>query len=110
MLTNSHLAQLKASSEFLRMTHDESPARRERALEALGVIRVAGSLAIHASLKALDDPVLEVRLAAIRTLGERGGTGTNVVRALTTCLKDDSASIRDAAAQALEKLHVQGTN
>lgn len=110
MLTNAHLAQLKASSEFLRMTHDESPARRQRALEALGVIRVAGSLAIHASLEALDDPVMEVRLAAIRTLGARGGTETNVVQALTDCLKDDSASIRDAAAQALEKLNVQGTN
>jgi HEAT repeat protein len=109
-LTNSGLPQMKACSEFLQMARDESPARRRRAIEALGAIRVAGSLAVHASLEALDDPAMEVRLAAIKTLGASGGTEQGTARALTGCLKDDSAQIREAAARALQSLSVQRTN
>jgi HEAT repeat protein len=91
-LTNSGLPQMKACSEFLQMARDESPARRRRAIEALGAIRVAGSLAVHASLEA------------------SGGTEQGTARALTGCLKDDSAQIREAAARALQSLSVQRTN
>jgi HEAT repeat protein len=92
------------------MARDESPARRRRAIEALGALGPAGSLAVHASLEALDDPVLEVRLAAIKTLGARGGNEQSTAKALTGCLKDDSLQVREAAARALESLRVQGTN
>jgi HEAT repeat protein len=104
LLTNSYLPLLRVSSELFKLAQDESPATRQRAIEALRAIRVAGGLAIHASMTALNDPVMEVRLAAIRTLGARGGSDEGVVRALTGCLNDASPRIREEAARALGNL------
>ena len=104
MLTNSYLPHLRASSELLKMAQNESPATRKRAIEALRTIRVSGGPAIHASIRALTDPVMDVRLAAIRTLGARGGQNEEAVGALTGCLNDESPLIREEAARALGDL------
>ena len=101
MLTNSSLPLLRVSSELLKMAKNESPAARKQAIETLRAIRVARGPAIHASLSALDDPVLEVRLAAIETLGTRGGQDETVIRMLAASLSDGSPRIREAAANAL---------
>lgn len=101
MLTNSYLTHFRAVSEFYLMVQDGLPARRKQALEALRAIRIASSLAIQASLSALDDPATEVRLAAIQTLGARAGTNQHAVQALITCLNAESPRIREEAARAL---------
>ncbi len=110
MLTNSYLPHWKACSEFLRMTRDESPAIRRRGIEALGAIRVGGGMAVVASLEALKDPAMEVRLTAIKTLGTRGGNEPTASQALTECLKEDSIQIREAAERALQNRSVRRTN
>lgn len=100
-LTNSYLPTLKATREFFQMTRSESPAERRQALLALGAIRPVGSTAIHASLEALEDPALEVQVAAIQTLGAKGGANQNAVQALMHCLKAETPRVREEAARAL---------
>lgn len=101
MLTNSYLTHFRTISEFYLMAQDALPATRKQALEALRAIRAASSLAIQASLSALDDPATEVCLAAIQTLGARAGTNQHAVQALITCLNAESPRIREEAARAL---------
>jgi len=55
-----------------KMAQDESPAKRIRAVEALGDLRPATSLSIKVLMVALDDKAQEVRLAAILSLGRVG--------------------------------------
>ncbi len=100
-LTNSYLPHFRVASELYAMTRDESPARRKRSLEALRAIRVASGLATQAALARIQDPVAEVRMAAIETLSRLPEPDETVVRALTAALRDEAAGIRAAAATAL---------
>lgn len=66
-------AVLLAHGVVDRAPHDlrhEDPVRRARAAEVLGLCRVGASLPLL--MRAVDDPVLEVRVAATRALGRLG--------------------------------------
>jgi HEAT repeat protein len=58
---------------------DPEPSLRAMALETIRALRAGGSLPV--ALSGVRDPDLEVRIAAIRLLGEsRGGNGLDVLR------------------------------
>lgn len=93
-----------------RLTHAETPAVRMAALHALSLHarggegeRTARRKQIMPLLqKALDDPALEVVVAAAEDLGALGALEAGPV--LTGLLRHPSETVRQAAAQALERV------
>ena len=107
MLTNSYVSLQRAASELYAMTHEAAPDRRRRAIEALGKIRAAGDLAPQAAIELLQDPMLEVRLAAIKILEARPILDTAMLQPLIESLRDELPSVRDASARALGTIGAQ---
>ena len=89
---------------LVKLAHDETPGIRRHAIESLGTLRAGSPLARKALLGALQDPAIEVRLAAVTVLGEKGERARYAVAGLSECLKDREEIVRAAAKEALGKI------
>jgi HEAT repeat protein len=87
-----------------RGTHRRSPWRRALACETLGKIGAADSVPVL--LERLDDRRPEVRIAAVRALGELGSP--DVARALTTAFLERRCAPTAVVNDALRKLEDAG--
>ena len=83
------------------LAHEESPVVRQEASEVFGVLREADLVALGWAVQALKDPSAEVRLAAVKAMGNVLSPAELITRSLTNCLKDQSAQVRAAAARTL---------
>jgi HEAT repeat protein len=104
VLAASSLSLRMAGSGLSLMAQEESPARRERAIRALGHIRVESSLAVDMALHALEDPSASVRLAAIETLGAMGSRSQSGIPQLARLTTADDEFIRVAARRAIANI------
>ena len=104
ILAAPYLSLRNAESELYLMAQEPSPTRRRQAIRALAYIHVAGDLAVHTAIFALQDPALEVRLAAIETLGNLGSRSQGSIPSLTNLMSDPEISIRVAARKALDRI------
>jgi HEAT repeat protein len=86
---------------LLKMAHAEPAGSRRTALETLGAIRAADDATITTLIGALQDPDVDVRLAAARALGQVPWRAQAAIAPLSRSLQDPSASVRASAAQAL---------
>jgi len=92
---------------IVRILEDPDHNLRRDAAEALGRIGPAAEMAIPALVERLKrDPESTVRQFAARALGRMGPQSEQVVLALTLALKDRSESVREWAAEALERIEV----
>jgi HEAT repeat protein len=91
----------KATPVLARMAQSDSPEVRAQALETLGMLRPQEGLVLSTLLKGLNDPEVDVRLAALRALARPGWNAQKVVPKLTECLNDPSTVVQTNAAQAL---------
>jgi HEAT repeat protein len=105
-----HIGEPAVFARLLRLAHADAPAVRTAALHALTLHargREADALARRKQVmpllqKALDDPALEVVVEAAEDLGALGALEAGPV--LTGLLRHSSATVRQAAAQALERV------
>ncbi len=93
-----------ARPQVIRLLRDRSPRVRRAAVAALGSIGFGGRRHLHAVIERLYDGDLQVRLAAVRVLGDSREAAAR--RALLPVLRDGSLVVRRAAAMALEALGV----
>ena len=91
---------------LVKLTRDSSPAMRRQGLERLAVIRPSDGVVTNIFIRALGDPVAEVRLAAVKALRKESARAQAAVPALTQCLQDESALVREWAARALGEIGV----
>ncbi len=87
-----------------KLATDENPVARRRAMQALGDLQPASSLAIKTLVASLDDPVLEVRLAAIQALGNIGAKAVMALPELNRLAEDKEQSVQAATRQAVERI------
>ena len=90
--------QGKRVSTWVAQLKDKDPAQRQEAVRALGQIG-PGAVAVLAS--ALQDPNINVRVAAADALGRIGEDAKAAVTALNDSLKDPDKTVRRHAAFAL---------
>jgi HEAT repeat protein len=95
-----------AVSAMVNLSRDGNPQLRRRAIESLGLLGAGNPLARKAYVSALNDPVSDVRLAAIHVLAERGTRAQFALAELTRLRNEDDARIRAAAETALAKISV----
>lgn len=93
-----------ATTGFMQMAKNESPAQRRRAIEALALIPAAEGLLTAIAFDALTDPAADVRVAAVKALGAMGPRVEGAVPALKTHLGDQSPEVREWTAWALGKI------
>jgi HEAT repeat protein len=86
------------------MATDGNPTNRNRAMQALGDLRPASSLAVKILIAALHDPVLDVRLAAIRALGNIGDKATIALSELNQQAREKEDPLNVEAKLAIEKI------
>jgi HEAT repeat protein len=84
-----------------KMTRNENPLLRRRAIEALGPFAPTNSIATKTLVAAMEDPDTEVRLAAIKVIEPVSAGVPSAFAALTARLKDESAAVREHAARGL---------
>jgi HEAT repeat protein len=89
---------------LMTMAADEAPAIRRQGIEGLTAIRPSTAEIVSAWMIALNDPVTEVRLAAIKGLSRAGRRGQSAIPELTRLTEDKEESIRNAARDALGKI------
>jgi HEAT repeat protein len=73
-------------------------------MQALGDLRPASSLAVKILIAALHDPVLDVRLAAIRALGNIGDKATIALSELNQQAREKEDPLNVEAKLAIEKI------
>jgi HEAT repeat protein len=88
---------------LVKLASHEDAAVRARAAGALGLCENP-KYAVPALVKALGDDADEVRLAALRALGEIGPHAREGILAVAELLASDDADTRRAAAEAVEKI------
>ncbi len=88
-----------ALAHLLEALHDDDPAIRERAAEALD--GVTDERAVALLLEALRDDSASVRARAARALGSAGAGDQAVITALLGALHDSAPLVRQSAAEAL---------
>jgi HEAT repeat protein len=93
-----------AEGPLLKLLLDESPSARQQAINFLTSMRDTQPAVVAAFTAALNDPVLEVRLAAAQALASAGSRAESAVRELTELLKDPSPLLRAAGARALGQI------
>jgi HEAT repeat protein len=103
------LRQLVSSPEsplltVRKLAANENPVTRRRAMQALGDLQPATALSVKTLMAALDDPVLEVRLAAIRALENIGAKAGMALPELNRLAGDKEELVQSAARQAIEKI------
>ena len=84
-----------------KMAKADDDASRARALEALGAIRAADDQTIQTFIEALRDPIVEVRLAGLKSLSLVPWRAEASISALCTCLSDSSPEVRQWSAKVL---------
>ena len=97
---------------FLTRLQSPDPQQRERAVEALGLLRAPHEIAIPALIRALDDADASVRLAAALAAGrihppwqaEPGPGLQKLLPALVAATKDPNPNVRRRAATTLSEL------
>jgi HEAT repeat protein len=87
--------------EMLKMYADQSAEQRVLALEILASLGLPNRKMLDTSIAALEDPVLEVRLAAVTALNQPHWQPSRAVDGLTRCLRDESPLITERAAHVL---------
>ncbi len=98
------LATLGRRAPFSALTaHLDDPEWRVRRAVVLGLGRLGTQAGVPLLMRALSDDGPDVRVAAITALAQIEGTNTalNVIP-LISALRDEAASVRDAAANALQ--------
>jgi hypothetical protein len=80
---------------------DTDPEVRQHTAMALAAL---GQEAIAPLVKALDDPVKEKRASAAYALGQMGHNAQEAIPALLKTLKDDEATVRRSASQAISRV------
>jgi HEAT repeat protein len=98
------MAQPAFSRCGIRLSADENPEVRTRALALLGAI--GGSDGVDAVMRRLDDPAAAVRAAAARAIGDLGHWPA--APAVAALLRDRSWDVRRAAGLALRDLGSPG--
>jgi HEAT repeat protein len=93
----------RSMPSLVRMAKDADPNLRREAVEILRSL-LTQSPPLGAFMGALEDPVVDVRLAAVNALGSLGGRARPAAQALIRLLADDSPQVRAAAARALATL------
>jgi HEAT repeat protein len=91
---------------LIQLAQAENPVSRTTALKTLGTIRAAELPAIKAMAAALKDPILEVRLCAVKSLGDVWWNAHSTLPDLLNLLNDSAPSVREATASTLSKLGV----
>lgn len=86
---------------LIKMAHADEAGSRCHALAALGAIRAADDATINTLISSLQDPVAEVRLAAIKALSLIIWRAQPAVTGLAKCLHDPSVPVREWAAKIL---------
>jgi hypothetical protein len=80
---------------------DTDPEVRQHTAMALAAL---GREAISPLIKALEDPVKEKRASAAYALGQMGHNANEAIPALLKTLKDDEATVRRSASQAISRV------
>jgi HEAT repeat protein len=83
---------------------DHDPAKRKKAVTALGHVGAADPAAIPAVTSALKDPDARVRAQAALALLNIGPTAKDAVPALQEAQKDHDATVRAYAQKALQRI------
>jgi HEAT repeat protein len=104
LLLQANMSLWAAARPLAKMAQADDPVSRQQAIEALGLLRALGPVPFRALTNALNDPVPEVRLAAVKAL--RNYTtlatyGRRAAESLPHCLHDDSAKVREETARTL---------
>ena len=86
---------------LIKMAKADDGPSRVRALQALGAIRSANDATIQTFSNALEDPVVEVRLAAVNGLCLVPWRAPVALPGLCKCLGDPSLAVRERAATVL---------
>lgn len=95
----------EAQTAYLASLTDPAPMVRLAGLSCLGKLKIATSVARDTLLRLLDaDPDPGVRRATAVTFGQIGESSPPVIEALRQATRQDDASLRKAAAGALERL------
>ena len=93
----------RSMPSLVRMAKDADPNLRREAVEILRSL-LTQTPPLGAFMDALEDPVVDVRLAAANALGSLGRRARPAAQALIRRLADDSPQVRAAAARALGTL------
>jgi HEAT repeat protein len=88
------------STQVLQELESEMPEMRYEAARACGELQLAGAVPILSQLIA--DPDLEVKLAAVSSLGRIGGPEAR--RVLDICIEMGDEALMDAAREALDEM------
>jgi HEAT repeat protein len=104
LLLQANMSLWAAARPLAKMAQADDPVSRQQAIEALGVLRALTPVPFRALTNALNDPVPEVRLAAVKAL--RNYTTFTIyarraAESLPRCLHDNSAKVREEAARTL---------
>jgi HEAT repeat protein len=93
---------LKGMSPALnKMAHAPDAGSRRLAVEALGAAHVADDSTLGTFVALLEDPVDEVRVAALKALYQVAWRAAPAINALQKCLRDPSPAVRTWAARVL---------
>jgi HEAT repeat protein len=104
LLLQANMSLWAAARPLAKMAQADDPVSRQQAIEALGALRALTPVPFRALTNALNDPVPEVRLAAVKALRNYATFTIYARRAtesLPRCLHDDSPKVREEAARTL---------
>lgn len=93
----------RATSKLLRLLNDHGSVRIA-AVEALGQIRSDPRATVPELVKALSDPMILVRSNAAVALSNFGGDAATAIAALERAAKDEDATVRVEAANAIWRI------
>lgn len=96
----------RTASYWAEVLHKEDVELRRKAAAKLGPLVLIDKSAMPALIESLKDPDVEVRTAAVRSLGIYSGSrGREVLPTLRQIEQNDAeARVRDAATQAVKRL------
>jgi HEAT repeat protein len=104
LLLQANMSIWAAARPLAKMAQADDPVSRQQAIEVLGAMRALNPVPFRALTNALNDPVPEVRLAAVKALRSYTTFTTYTRRAMESlprCLHDDSPKVREEAARTL---------
>jgi HEAT repeat protein len=94
----------KPVSHWIATLEDRDPAKRQRAVKALGHVGAADPAAIPAVTEALKDPSARVRAEAALALFNIGPPAKDAMPALQKAQHDQDATVRTYSQQALKRM------
>ena len=92
-----------------KLTHDQSAAVRDQAIQNLAAAREGNRVALELAVRALKDQDVQVRIRALTILAQPAEHTQAEVGPLIECPRDKSASLRAGAAQILGEMGAVAT-